>query len=70
MGQTPDRTPWIDGAEAARILEVADARNVRRLAERGLVAVRNLPGTRARFSRQDVERLARQSRPSDVEPAP
>ena len=61
--------PWIDGAEAARILFVPGRRNVQILAERGLIRVRDLPGTRARYSRGDVERLAAESTPPQHTPA-
>lgn len=49
---------WLEGREAARLLDVPGPRNVAKLAARGLITKRDLPGVRARYSRADVERLA------------
>jgi hypothetical protein len=56
---TPD-SGWLDGRAAARLLGLdgVDIRPVRRLADAGRITVRNLP-VRARFSRKDVEAIAR-----------
>jgi hypothetical protein len=48
---------WIDARTAAKILGVPGARNVQRLAERGMITTRDLPGVRAIYSRVDVEGL-------------
>lgn len=51
---------WLGRSEAAAALGVSDPRAVDRLAGKGLIGVRDLPGVRARYSRADVERLARE----------
>ncbi len=63
---TPDGNGdgWLSGAAAARRLSIPDKRAVKRLAARGLIAVRPLPTVRDRYSAADVERLARQSKPT------
>ena len=52
---------WLDGVEAARVLDVPGPRNIRSLAARGFIGVRVIPGVRAKYRREDVERLARSS---------
>ncbi len=54
-----EKPAWVDGAKAARILQVPGRRNIVALAERGEIRTRDLPGVRARFCLPDVERLAR-----------
>jgi len=61
MATAERESPWVDGAEACRLLDLPHVRNVDRLVREGLVRVRGLPGVRARFSRADVERLARET---------
>ena len=48
---------WIYATEAAPILGT-DMQAVIRLAKRGLITTRRIPGTKARYLRTDVERLA------------
>jgi len=52
---------WITASAGARIFGDVDPRVVQRLAQRGLIRQRELPGTRSRFSRADIEQLATQS---------
>ena len=66
----PDRSEWVDASQAARLLGVPSARHVKRLAKLGMLSARHLPGVRRTYSRNDVERLARESvRPATATPA-
>jgi hypothetical protein len=50
-------SPWLSGTEAARRLGCAP-RQVSKLAARGLLTVRHLPGCDPRYRLSDVDRLA------------
>jgi hypothetical protein len=52
---------WLPGPDAARILGLGSARTVRRLAERGLITVREIPGSHPRYARRDLVALAEAS---------
>lgn len=59
---------WISGADAARLLGCAP-RQVPKLASKGFLTVRRLPGCDPRYLRSDVDRLACQAtQPASVEP--
>jgi hypothetical protein len=55
---TGTETEWIGGGAAARLL-ACQPRRLRHLAEGGWISIRQIPGCRCRYSRADVERLAR-----------
>lgn len=51
---------WINAATAARALGVG-VKAVRRLGDRGRIAMRTIPETRPMYSRADVDRIAAES---------
>jgi hypothetical protein len=58
---------FVTARDGARILGGVDPRAVVRLASAGLVGVRNIPGVRARYSRDDLVRISREAlRPARV----
>lgn len=59
---------WVDARKAAKMLGLPSVRNVRRLAERGLIKVRDRPGAGAEYVLADVERLAESERGRTPEP--
>lgn len=59
---------WVSGTEAARVLACAP-RQVPKLASKGFLTVRRLPGCDPRYLRSDVDRLASQAtQPANVSP--
>jgi hypothetical protein len=71
IATNPTPAEWLNARAAARVLNVPSPRTVRKLADKGLIAVRDLPGVQARYSRQSCEALARTyPRPSSAETPP
>ena len=64
---TAVESKWLPGPEAARLLGFESTRPVRRLAERGIIGVRTIPGTHPRYLEADVVAIAAESeRPGAV----
>jgi hypothetical protein len=59
VASAPAPDQWVDATAAAKLLPGVNRQAVARLAAKGLIRVRALPGIRARFCRADVERIAR-----------
>ena len=57
MTSDSDKPEWVSGAEAGRRL-ACDPKQVPKLAAKGLLTVRRLPGCAPRYLRCDVDRLA------------
>lgn len=58
MNRDATGSEWIGGGAASRLL-ACQPRTLRHLVEQGLISRRQLPGCRCRYSKADVERLAR-----------
>lgn len=52
---------WLPGPDAARMLSLPSTRALRRLAERGLLGVRVIPGCHPVYSRASLVKLAQES---------
>jgi len=67
----PTTDVYVDARTGARVLGPDITRHqVRQLAARGLIGVREIPGVRNRFRLADLERIARESiRPATGGPA-
>jgi hypothetical protein len=58
----PERpSEWLTPGETRELLALPHTNNVARLVAKGMLSPRRLPGTRAKFRRADVERLAREA---------
>jgi hypothetical protein len=58
-----ERSPsdWLTSGETRELLGLPHINNVARLVAKGVLRPRRLPGTRAKFYRPQVERLAREA---------
>jgi hypothetical protein len=52
---------WVPGPVAAGLLGLKSVKGVRRLAERGFIGVRQVPGGHPRYSRPDTIRVVQES---------
>jgi predicted RNA binding protein YcfA (HicA-like mRNA interferase family) len=59
MNRTQD--VWLTGPAATKVLGVTSVKVVRKLAARGFVGVRRIPGTHPRYSRNDLQTIAARS---------
>ena len=60
MSSDDDQSTWGSAVEAARVL-ACDPKQVPKLAAKGFITVRRLPGCDPRYLMSDVERLASQA---------